>query len=160
MRSALLLALALTLAACGGDADAPATGDAADPDAAASDAPASLACAPATLAPGDTLRIDLPAPPRGGDLAVVGPDGTYHFAYRAGTAHPLFTPAPTGSLPALTTLTLPVDATEMKPFAYDAQTSVAVFGTPGAYRVLLGDGLLPDDAGSPSHACTVTVEGA
>jgi hypothetical protein len=37
---------------------------------------------------------------------------------------------------------------------------VAVFGTPGAYRVLLGDGLLPDDAGSPSHACTVTVEGA
>lgn len=138
----LLLSLVLSLFLLGGcTSDAP------------SDTSDTLACSPDTLRAGQAITIDIPSDP-GGDLAVIDPSGTVHFAYRAGQAHPQLAPVPTRStLRGESTLRWPVDSLALKPYAYDARAASHVFRSPGTYTIQLGSDLAAPSA--PTHRCSV-----
>lgn len=95
-----------------------------------------LTCTPDTLRAGDTLHVQLSAPPR--HLALADPSGTAFYAVVHGSTHPMLSPPISVPMDVEHPhLALPTDSLQMKPVAYDARIAIPVFRRKGRYRLYL-----------------------
>lgn len=141
LTTAVLLGLGCSTAFIG-------TGFAADAD------EGSMKCGPRSIAPGQSLRIDMPSR-HAGELAIVAPDGDYFFVAQRDVESSNASAIPSNLFEGISSLTISVDSFVAHRWRAGAVAYEPVFDKPGTYKVILGEPIESDATGN-LQVCEVT----